>query len=525
MSLYSRRPLESTVCHRFLKGQPCSRLTEFPTSQDHYNFRGPSLPEAEEYYEDKQADADQDRRASEYISRKLSQEDLSIALIISDQSPFVIPVWPLPRRSQLILARLVQKARKKFTTKTSWIMRLSLLIEREPSETFYYFRPDSYVVRRSIIQHQVIFSGDGLTLLDIDYIYTFKQRLCTLAKSGWVSQHARQACLASCVQLFHRITCIYTGKPVSSGYIERVYQDIPFHADALDEVSHSYNTRYCTATIQDVAFQPDYSAMSAEDTSINEDGTATISELPGNHFERAQHGWRQSRDYLVSPLVDTDRGTPRSWEISSRLDVDAWSPMSPLDASYPPAKAQPSRTDVHPHTVVDSELTPVVEVNEIDNDPTPKYSPLRISRVPMPMPPIVHSSGVSILSSPPPPPPYPPPPRPSEPSILELSTRQTSLLPSRSVSKISKATEDSTSPSEMKHILSERQEPSGVSAISASDQEEFVDVQTFLSKALHTRSQKTWRSVDEILESPRAFIESWSSGVVRECGVGQLRVY
>lgn len=189
--------------------------------------------------------------------------------------------WPLPRKTQLFLAKVIRKACKKFAIEPCFMTALASVPNRDLPKVFEAYRPDCYIVRRSIVQNEVIFSGEGLTLLSIDNIYTFKQLLCTLSKRDWVA-NARDVCLSSCVHLLHRINEVYTNPKLSRGYLARVYKEVEFKQKEFDEVTSDHNGNYCTASIKDVTtLEPDYTALS--DIAFDwksEDEDASAVELP-----------------------------------------------------------------------------------------------------------------------------------------------------------------------------------------------------------------------------------------------------
>ncbi|MCJ1451176.1 hypothetical protein MMC28_001511 [Mycoblastus sanguinarius] len=266
--------------------------------------------------------------AFQYISRKLSQRDLSIHLIISDHEPFVIPVWPLPRRSQLLLSKIVRRACSKFSLSPSFLTALAASSSKKDlPKIFDTHRPDSYIVRRSIVQHEVVFTGEGLTLLNIDHVYTFKQLLCTLSKKDWVT-HARDTCLSSCVQLLHRINETYTEPKISKGYLARAYREIELKEQVFDEVYTAYNANYCTASIHDVAiFEPDYNILSSK-ASDDWETISPVTELP----DTSSSDTRIPSPDLISPVATVDLSTLKLWETA---EPDALGIISPLTVTYP----------------------------------------------------------------------------------------------------------------------------------------------------------------------------------------------
>jgi len=274
-----------------------------------------------------------------YISDKLHQRELSVALIISEQEPYIIPVWPLPRKSQIILAQIVRKAVKKFSLQPSWLTALASASNKRLPKIFDAHRPDSYIVRRSIVQHEVIFSEEGLTLLAIDHIYTFKQLLCTLSKKDWVP-HARDVCLSSCVHLLQRINEVYTDPRISSGYLSRVYKDVDFRKDFYKEVTSAYGVNYCTANIKDVTtLEPDYTALCDMGLDVEIESKVEPTNEPNVVAELPDSSSSHSNDELISPIAEVDLSILDTWQDPNPeeiLDI-----ISPLTVRYPTIQ-QPS---------------------------------------------------------------------------------------------------------------------------------------------------------------------------------------
>ena len=271
--------------------------------------------------------------AFQHISRKLAKRGLSVHLIISDHDPYVVPIWQLPKTSQLILAKIVRKACSKFKLSPSFLTALaSHSTKKDLPKIFNAYRPDSYIVRRSILQNDVIFNGEGLTLLSIDHIYTFKQLLCTLSKKAWLPC-ARDVCLSSCVHLLHRINQIYTNPKASKGYMARVYKEIQFQCLAYEEVCAAYNVNFCTASIKDVTtLEPDYSALADISLNWDSDSSPAAAELPDTSPSPTRP-CHSSQEDLISPIAALDLSTLQTWEAPSSTHPER---ISPLTYTYPP---------------------------------------------------------------------------------------------------------------------------------------------------------------------------------------------
>lgn len=262
--------------------------------------------------------------AFHYISHKLYQREISVPLIVSHHEPYVVPVWPLPRKSQLILAKIIRKACKKFALGPSWLTAVASVSNKYLPKLFEAHEPDSYIVRRSIVQNEIIFSDEGLTLLSMDNVYTFKQLLCTLSKPEWVS-NSRDVCFSSCVHLLQRINEAYADPKLSRGYFARVYEEVEFKQEAFDEVASAISTNYCTASIRDVTMlEPDYTALTGIGLDWESDDDGGTAELPDTSTT-PDHG--SNSDHIISPIATIDLSTLDSWETEAPPPADIIGPL------------------------------------------------------------------------------------------------------------------------------------------------------------------------------------------------------
>lgn len=356
----------------------------------------PALAELPSLNWDLPATCTSDIPAYQYISSKLHQRELSVALIISAQEPYVIPVWPLPRKSQVILAQIIRKAVKKFNLPPSWLTALAAASNKSLPKIFETHQPDSYVVRRSIVQHEVVFSEEGLTLLTIDHVHTFKQLLCTLSKKDWVP-HAREVCLSSCVHLLHRINEIYTDPQVSGGYLKRVYKELAYKKESWQEVTSAYNVNYCTASIKDLTtLEPDFTALS-DIASFIEPNDESHNQIQTQIATPIEH------NDPVAELPDTSPPNPTSDTISPIATVDTWGTqaaeesldfVSPLTVRQPTLQYPPIKP---PSIILESPIDPYAPwIHAVP----PPLKTKRISSAPNISPPSAHEAENWLASIP-----------------------------------------------------------------------------------------------------------------------------
>lgn len=179
--------------------------------------------------------------ALDYISSKLQQRMMHVTLLVGRGKPYptgkpsdlmVIPITPLDSQLWKILYRTIEKGARKFSLSQSWTDALS----RSQHER----HANEYLVQQSIMQNEVIFSSEGLTLLNMDRIYTFKRRLCILS----YRDHAPDSYVASCVELLHRTIADFQGRPFSKAFFHRVYEQLDVNDALLSEVADAYKAKY-----------------------------------------------------------------------------------------------------------------------------------------------------------------------------------------------------------------------------------------------------------------------------------------
>ena len=360
----------------------------------------PILPEPANIHQDLQSTCTWMTPALQYISRKLTERELSVALIISEHEPHIIPVWPLPRKSQTIVAQIIRKAVKKFSLQPSWLTTIASAPNKRLAEIFESHRPDSYIIRRSIIQNELIFSEEGLSLLHIDRIYTFKQVLCTLSRRDLVP-HTRDSYLSACVQLFRRINEVYTDPKLSPGYLARVYKEVEFQKASFEEVNRAIETNYCTASIKDfTSLEPDFSALSeshlefeTEDANENgaevkyELGSSPVAELPdtSSNTESLSHDPRHG---IISPVATSDSETTQN-SCDERNSDESFDIISPLTVRHPTIPLN-SRS-----SIAESPLDPHAPWSPRTSQP---FNTRRASAVPKVSPPSSHEASDYGLS-------------------------------------------------------------------------------------------------------------------------------
>ncbi|PWY68592.1 hypothetical protein BO70DRAFT_365974 [Aspergillus heteromorphus CBS 117.55] len=180
--------------------------------------------------------------ALEYISLKLEQKMMHVTLLVGRGKPYptgkpsdliVIPITPLDATAWRIMYRTVAKGASKFSLGQSWTDALN--------RSQYERQAHDYLIQQSIMQNEVIFSREGLTLLNLDRIYTFKRRLCILSQRGTFPE---ESYISSCAQLLHRTIQDFHGRPFSRAFFHRVYEQLNVPDDLLTRVATSFQKEY-----------------------------------------------------------------------------------------------------------------------------------------------------------------------------------------------------------------------------------------------------------------------------------------
>jgi hypothetical protein len=178
--------------------------------------------------------------ALEYISNKLLSRMTPVTLVVGREKTapngqlgqlselIAIPISPLDAQTWRNLKRAVTKATKRFYLGPGWVDALQQS-RRHCNE---------YLLHQSILQNEVLFSQEGLTLLNIDRIYTFKRRLHTLSEEP--PDVPIDLYISSCVQLLQKTIRDHNGRPFSKAYFYRVYDHLQFRDDLLLQVARQY---------------------------------------------------------------------------------------------------------------------------------------------------------------------------------------------------------------------------------------------------------------------------------------------
>lgn len=181
--------------------------------------------------------------ALEYISSKLQQRMMHVTLLVGRGKPYptgqasdlmIIPITQLDAQSWRVLERAIAKGSKKFSLGQGWTEALN--------RSQYERQANEYLVHQSIMQNEVVFSQEGLTLLNMDRIYTFKRRLCILSNAPF--SKADDHSMASCVKLLRRLVNDVQGRPFSKAFFHRIYEQLDVRDELLTAVATAYKNTH-----------------------------------------------------------------------------------------------------------------------------------------------------------------------------------------------------------------------------------------------------------------------------------------
>lgn len=204
--------------------------------------------------------------ALEYVSRKLQRKQMHLTFVVAGDKPLPIgqgcklTAYPTaPARSALDEATQTQRAfnaiarraARKFGLSVDWI------VCQGPGQSAQTRLGSwEYTIRRSLVQNDVLFSAESLTLLNIDRIYTLKQQLHVLAK-GAIDHIPENVYLDSCIWLLRQLMKETSGRPFSKGFFHCTYDHISISDDVLLRLAKEYYAKYKHAAIVFPALKSD----------------------------------------------------------------------------------------------------------------------------------------------------------------------------------------------------------------------------------------------------------------------------
>ncbi|KAF8244046.1 hypothetical protein K440DRAFT_559898 [Wilcoxina mikolae CBS 423.85] len=250
-------------------------------------------------------DAAQIFRALEYVSRDLRRKRLHVHLIVGGSSlPCLVHktkptctglnlifVTPPSPKTLTTLTRSVGRAQKLFNLSQTWVN--TTLEASIPAE----LRDD--VIYRTLLQNDIVFSSEGLTLLALDHCFALKSTLDRLNRGSW------DASFDTAVDILRRLVYISRGRPMTRGYIQQCYRSIEIPDNTLLRLNAEYEAMYNHRGVvgvndEYIGWRRDGLTWSAE---LEEYGSELAFSL-----SRSSSPASQRSDWEDKPLPDPPRG-------------------------------------------------------------------------------------------------------------------------------------------------------------------------------------------------------------------------
>ncbi|KAI5811401.1 hypothetical protein DFH27DRAFT_459732, partial [Peziza echinospora] len=191
-------------------------------------------------------------QALDYVSDKLSGRGHHITLIANGpvlsclmlktvqhcSSIPIIPASTLTESEMACLATAVQKASKKFRLGVDW------LNNRDQSKLVRLGCLNT-IVQQSLLQNEVLYSSEGLTLLAVDYKFALKSKLEELSTATVSSSsQASMTMLEDTVGILHRLIVSCRGRTITKGFLKKTYPRLEMTDAALLRLSSCYEWTY-----------------------------------------------------------------------------------------------------------------------------------------------------------------------------------------------------------------------------------------------------------------------------------------
>lgn len=96
------------------------------------------------------------------------------------------------------------------------------------------------IVHRSLLQNQIIFSSEGLTLIAVDLCFALKAKMKALSTKFFIMD------LEDAVVILRRLVIVYRGRPLTKGYIGRSYSRMEVPDQTLLRLNAEYEWQFGT---------------------------------------------------------------------------------------------------------------------------------------------------------------------------------------------------------------------------------------------------------------------------------------
>ncbi|WEW54617.1 hypothetical protein PRK78_000037 [Emydomyces testavorans] len=182
--------------------------------------------------------------ALEYVANKFLSTSRHIRFIVARLTPLpigqgsninVIPITALDEDVGVLYERYIRRAAKKYYLSPKWMTILRLGATR----TLHW----EHIIKRSLVQNDVLFSHEGLTLLNIDHMYSLKHQLNALSRNK-ADHIPRHIYLESCLYLLRQVMQETQGRPFTRRFVHCMYDHLHIRDDLLLLLANQYEAKY-----------------------------------------------------------------------------------------------------------------------------------------------------------------------------------------------------------------------------------------------------------------------------------------
>ncbi|TLD30380.1 hypothetical protein PspLS_02336 [Pyricularia sp. CBS 133598] len=142
---------------------------------------------------------------------------------------YLVRATALDSRAERTLRETIDKAERRFGIGTDW-----LHFPMEPAEV----KATEELIRRSLRQREVMFSAEGLTLVSLDRLYTFKKALAAYSRTDDPMR------LEDAVDELRRYVLANGRRPLQRSDLISAYSHVPFAEMGLRDVARMYRRAY-----------------------------------------------------------------------------------------------------------------------------------------------------------------------------------------------------------------------------------------------------------------------------------------
>ncbi|KAF8467300.1 hypothetical protein BDZ91DRAFT_643359, partial [Kalaharituber pfeilii] len=192
-------------------------------------------------------------RALDYVSERLSRRAHHMTLIVTGaalsclhlktishcSNISIIPACPLTPAQMSSLATAAKKAAKKFNLGADWLHNR----DQTKLAKLSYLKD---ITHASLLQNDVIYSTEGLTLLSVEYTYALKVKLAEISHMDPSLPTPSSVAIDDAICMLNWLVTKFRGRPIPKGYLKYRYPRIEISDSALLRLSSMYIWKYST---------------------------------------------------------------------------------------------------------------------------------------------------------------------------------------------------------------------------------------------------------------------------------------